>query len=131
MYHTPSERMEIGRRVFAHKLTKKEAAAEHDITEQSIYRYVRECLKSAGIDDVPKAIETYIEYFNDGRPSHAFGYLTPKAFRKMYAGKPGQPKKPSRIAYEKKQAAIAKAKAGRKKNERRVYKTSTRAVGFR
>jgi len=71
-------------------------------------------------DDVPKAIESYIEYFNEGRPSYALGYLTPKAFREMRAGKPGQPKKPSRIAYEKKQAAIAKAKAENEEKERRL-----------
>ena len=71
-------------------------------------------------DDVPKAVEAYIKYFNEGRPSYALGYLTPKAFREMYAGKPGQPKKPSRIAYEKKQAAIAKAKAENEEKERRL-----------
>ena len=54
MYYAPSKRIEIGRRVFAHELTKKEAAAEYDVTEQSICQYVRECLKSAGIDAVPK-----------------------------------------------------------------------------
>ena len=52
MFCTPSERIEIGRRVFAHELTNKEAAAEYGVAEQSIYQYVREYLKSAGIDAV-------------------------------------------------------------------------------
>jgi len=59
MFCTPSERIEIGRRVFAHELTNKEAAAEYGVAEQSIYQYVREYLKSAGIDAVPKAVEAY------------------------------------------------------------------------
>ena len=49
MFCTPSERIEIGRRVFAHELAKKEAAAEYGVAEQSIYQYVREYLKSAGL----------------------------------------------------------------------------------
>ena len=120
MFCTPSERIEIGRRVFAHELTNKEAAAEYGVAEQSIYQYVREYLKSAGIDAVPKAVEAYIKYFSEGRPSYALGYLTPKVFREMYAGKPDQPKKPSKVAYEKKQAAIAKAKAENEEKERRL-----------
>ena len=103
-----------------HFLKVTEAAAEYDVTEQSIYQYVREYLKSADIDAVPKAVEPCIKYFNEGRSSYALGYLTPKAFREMYAGEPGQPKKSSRIAYEKKQAAIAKAKAEKEKKERRL-----------
>lgn len=61
--------------------------------------------------DAPKAVEEYIAYFNEGRPSYALGYLTPKQFRERYAGKPGQPKKPSKLAYERKQAAIERSKA--------------------
>lgn len=54
--------MDIGRRVFAHEPTKKEATtAEYDVTEQSIYQYVREYLKSAGIDAVPKEGEALSE----------------------------------------------------------------------
>jgi len=34
MFCTPSERIEIGRRVFAHELTNKEAAAEYGVAEQ-------------------------------------------------------------------------------------------------
>ena len=49
MFCTPSERIEIGRRVFAHELANKEAAAEYGVAEQSIYQYVREYLKSAGL----------------------------------------------------------------------------------
>ena len=118
-YCAPSKRMEIGRRVFARELTEKEAAAEYGVAEQSIYQCVRECLKSAGIDGVQKAIESYVKCFNEGRLSHALGCLTPKSFREMHAGKPGQPKKPSGIAYEKK-AAIAKAKAENEEKERRL-----------
>ena len=61
--------------------------------------------------DAPKAVEEYIAYFNEGRPSYALGYLTPKQFRERYAGKPGQPKKPSKLAYGRKQAAIERSKA--------------------
>ena len=119
MFCTPSERIEIGRRVFAHELTNKEAAAEYGVAEQSIYQYVREYLKSAGIDAVPKAVEAYIKYFSEGRPSYALGYLTPKVFREMYAGKPDQPKKPSKVAYEKKAGSH---REGRKKGKERRWK---------
>ena len=61
MHCTPSKRIEIGRRVFAHELTKQEAAAEYGVTEQSIYQYVREYLKSAGIGAVPKEGEALSE----------------------------------------------------------------------
>ena len=60
-YCAASKRLEIGRRVFARELTEKEAAAEYDVTEQSIYQYVREYLKSAGIDAVPKEGEALSE----------------------------------------------------------------------
>ena len=47
MLHTPNERVGIGRRVFAHEITKEEAVRE------------------------------YIDFFNKVRPSYALGYLTP------------------------------------------------------
>ncbi len=47
MFHTPNERVGIGRRVFAHEIAKEEAARE------------------------------YIDFFNKARPSYALGCLTP------------------------------------------------------
>ena len=59
--------------------------------------------------DVPKSVADYIRLFNEERPSYALGYLTPAQFKAKYAGKPDQPKKPSKIAYERKKDRIEKA----------------------
>lgn len=65
--------------------------------------------------DVPLFVERYIGFFNEERPSAALGYLTPKAYREMYASAKGEaPKKLSKIKYEKKQKIIEEGKA--KKN---------------
>jgi len=50
----------------------------------------------------------YIRFFNEERPSYALGYLTPAQFKAKYAGKPDQPKKPSKIASERKKERIGK-----------------------
>lgn len=55
MFYTPSERVSIGRRVFAHEITKEEAAREYSVSIQSIVNYVREYMKSAGIKAIPEA----------------------------------------------------------------------------
>lgn len=49
MFYTPSERVGIGRRVFAHEITKEAAAREYSVSIQSIVNYVKENMKSAGI----------------------------------------------------------------------------------
>ena len=36
MFYTPSERVSIGRRVFAHEITKEAAAKEYSVSVQSI-----------------------------------------------------------------------------------------------
>ena len=38
-------------------------------------------------DYAPKFVEKYIKFFNKEHPSYALGYLTPKAYREMYANK--------------------------------------------
>jgi hypothetical protein len=55
MFHTPNERVSIGRRVFAHEITKEEAAREYSVSIQSIVNYVKEYMKSAGIEAIPEA----------------------------------------------------------------------------
>ena len=49
MFCAPSERAGIGKRVFAHEITKEEAAREYSVSIQSIVNYVKEYMKSAGI----------------------------------------------------------------------------------
>lgn len=65
-------------------------------------------------DDVPKFVERYIKFFNEERPSYALGYLTPKAYKELYANNPNCPKKPSRIKYAKKQKAIEQSQKEQK-----------------
>ena len=55
MFYTPSERVSIGRRVFAHEITKEAAAKEYSVSIQSIINYVKEYMKSAGIKVIPEA----------------------------------------------------------------------------
>ena len=55
MFYTPNERVGIGRRVFAHEITKEEAAREYSVSIQSIVNYVKEYMKSAGIKPIPEA----------------------------------------------------------------------------
>lgn len=73
-------------------------------------------------EDVPKAVEEYIRFFNEARPSYALGYLTPAQFKEKYAGKPNQPKKPSKVAYERKEAKIKKANAEKVQKNVRIPK---------
>ena len=55
MFYAPSERASIGRRVFAHEITKEDAAKEYSVSMQSIINYVKEYMKSAGIKAIPEA----------------------------------------------------------------------------
>jgi hypothetical protein len=38
MFYTPSERVGIGKRVFAHELTKEKVAREHSFSIQNVYK---------------------------------------------------------------------------------------------
>lgn len=67
-------------------------------------------------ENVPSFVESYIEFFNEGRPSGALGYLTPKAYRELHEAGKEVPKKPSRIRYEKKQAKIEESKTNKEAN---------------
>lgn len=58
MYHTPKERMDIGRRVFAHELSKEDAAREYEVSVQSIVNYVKDYMKESRIPVVPEAADT-------------------------------------------------------------------------
>ena len=62
MYYTPKERLEIGRRVFAHALTKEEAAKKCGVTIPCIVNYVKEYMKENGIKPIPEAL--YLIYLN-------------------------------------------------------------------
>ena len=59
MYYTPKERLEIGRRVFAHALTKEEAAKECGVTIPCIVNYVKEYMKENGIKPIPEASDSF------------------------------------------------------------------------
>lgn len=74
-------------------------------TEMFIDFDVRHC------QDVPSFVKEYIRFFNEERPSYALGYLTPKEYRERYSEGGQQSKKPSKIAYEKKEKIIKEAKA--------------------
>ena len=68
-------------------------------------------------EDVPEFVNKYVRFFNEERPSYALGYLTPKAFKELYSKDPSKaPKKPSKVAYEKKQAKIEESKAKKGKD---------------
>lgn len=54
MFYTPKERIEIGRRVFTHAITKEEAAMEYDVSIPCIVNYVKEYMKANGIKPVPE-----------------------------------------------------------------------------
>ena len=56
MFHTPNERAGIGRRAFAHETAKEEAAREYSVSIRSIVNYVKEYMKSAGIEAIPEAL---------------------------------------------------------------------------
>lgn len=51
--------MEIGRRAFAHVLTKEEAAKECGVTIPCIVNYVRKCMKENGIKPIPEASDSF------------------------------------------------------------------------
>ena len=59
MYYTPRERLEIGRRVFAHALAKEEAAKECGVTIPCIVNYAREYMKEDGIKPIPEASDSF------------------------------------------------------------------------
>ncbi len=48
------EKLNIGRRVYEHELTVKDASEAFGTSQQTIYLYVREYLKSIGVDPLPK-----------------------------------------------------------------------------
>lgn len=49
MKYTEEERLDIGRRVYTHKLTEAEACAEYDLGTTSVERYVQKYKVSQGI----------------------------------------------------------------------------------
>lgn len=51
------EKLDIGRRVYEHDLTAREAAESSRVTLQTIYAYVRGYMKSIGIDPLPRGIK--------------------------------------------------------------------------
>jgi transposase len=57
MYYSAQERLDIGRKVFNHQISKEEAAREYGVSMQSIINYVKEYMRSANIPAVPKAAE--------------------------------------------------------------------------
>lgn len=63
------EKLDIGRRVYEHEIDRKEAADRLGVTEQTIYLYVREYLKSIGIDPLPKGTRRV-------EPSKDYGSMT-------------------------------------------------------
>lgn len=55
MYYLPKQRVDIGRKVFTHEMSREEAAREYEVSGQSIVNYVREYMKESGIKAVPEA----------------------------------------------------------------------------
>ena len=58
MYYSATERINIGKQVFKHTLSKTEAAKEYDVTEVQIIQCVKDYLKSEGIAIIPKIEES-------------------------------------------------------------------------
>lgn len=68
MYYTTNEKIDIGRRVFKHIITKSEAAKEYEVTESQIVTFVKDYLKSEGIAIIPKiedALETSTKDYSE------------------------------------------------------------------
>ncbi len=55
MYYAAEQRAGIGRRVFAHEITKEAAAREYSVSIQSIVNYVKGYMRQAGIKPIPEA----------------------------------------------------------------------------
>lgn len=55
MFYTTLQRIDIGRKVFTHQMTKSEAAKEFMVSEQSIINYVKEYMKANKIPIIPDA----------------------------------------------------------------------------
>ncbi len=67
MFYASSERASTERRVFAHEITKEDAAKEHSVSMQSIINYVKEYMKSAGIKAIPEADASFPTRPRSGR----------------------------------------------------------------
>ena len=65
MYYSMQERVDIGRKVFNHQITKEEASRQYGVSMQSIVNYVREYMKTAKIPIVPEAEEALGEQAPD------------------------------------------------------------------
>lgn len=46
--------MDLGRRVYEHELTVKQAAETNGTPRQTVYLYAREYMKSTGVDPLPR-----------------------------------------------------------------------------
>lgn len=53
MFYTTLQRIDIGRKVFTHEMTKSEASKEFMVSEQSIVNYVKEYMKANKIPVIP------------------------------------------------------------------------------
>jgi len=58
MYYMPSERLDIGRKVFTHEMTKEAAAHEYEVSVTTIVNYVKEYMKKNHIDVIPEDADT-------------------------------------------------------------------------
>ncbi len=55
MYYSAQERLDIGRKVFIHQISKEEAAREYGVSMHGIINYAKECMRSMKIVIVPEA----------------------------------------------------------------------------
>lgn len=53
MFYSAQERIDIGRKVFTHEISKSEAAKEYMVSENSIIKYVKEYMKANNIPVIP------------------------------------------------------------------------------
>lgn len=67
MYYTAEQRVDIGRRVFAHEISKEAAAREYSVSIQSIVNYVKEYMGQAGIKAIPEASSP----LSEGSPNYS------------------------------------------------------------
>lgn len=58
MYYMPKDRLDIGRKVFTHELTKEAAAREYSVSVQTIINYVKEYMKENHIPVIPEDADT-------------------------------------------------------------------------
>ena len=58
MWYTDNEKLDIGRRVYTHEISKEQACKEYDISIITVVNYVKLYLKAHNIPAIPEVMNT-------------------------------------------------------------------------